>query len=296
MNLAIGLEKNFPLQALNSWRVNGVAQYYACPKSVLELQSLLRAVPTQMPITWLGLGSNVLVSPYIEGLVIHTRGLKSISFDGTQVIASAGVACAKLAKFCCKHDLVGAEFFAGIPGTVGGALAMNAGAFGSETWQVVAKAQTIDRKGQLYFRTTDDFEIGYRRAVNQRGEEAFVGAVFELPQRESAGKQGLLKIKELLSKRNMTQPIGTFNCGSVFTNPDGDFAARLIEQAGLKGFQCGGAIISPKHANFIINSGAASFHDIYQLITVAQDTVVDKFGVKLEPEVKIIGNTRSHSE
>lgn len=290
------VHKDVSLAKLNSWRLSGVAEYFATPKNTQQLQLILQAVPNELPITWLGLGSNVLIRPFVEGLVVHTRGLRQLEFDGTYVYAQAGVACAKLAKFCCKHDLMGGEFFAGIPGTVGGALAMNAGAFGTETWEVVAQAQTINQAGQVIHRDLTCFEVGYRSIKNKiNPKEAFVGGLFQLPFKEGAGQKGIVRMKELLNKRNITQPIGSFNCGSVFTNPSGDHAARLIEACGLKGFQCGGAIISPKHANFIINSDHASSNDVEQLIKTAQTAVFEQFNIKLETEVRIIGQTRSVS-
>jgi len=200
--------------------------------------------------------------------------------------AQAGVTCAKVAKFCVANNLVEGEFFAGIPGTVGGALAMNAGAFGGETWPRVVAVETIDREGQIHTRTPDEYDISYR-TVKGPMKEWFVGAYFQLPIGDGAETQQ--RIKALLAKRKETQPIGLPSCGSVFKNPPGDHAARLIEASGLKGYRIGGAQVSPKHANFIINTGDATAQDIEMLINYVQETVAAKHQVQLVTEVRTVG-------
>ncbi len=283
------VEKDKDLSRLNTWRVGGQAKYYACPETPEQLATLLTNKPEAMPLIWLGLGSNVLFcGQSTHALVIHTKKLNRLEFvDGT-IKAQCGVPCAKVAKLACKHDCLNAEFFSGIPGTVGGALAMNAGAFGGQTWEWVKQVTTVDLTGQFHHRGLDDFEVGYRHVLPKHPNEFFVEGVFELPIQDGGGDITFNKIKELLRARNQSQPIGTHNCGSVFKNPDGGFAAQLIEQAGLKGLQVGGAKISEKHANFIINVEKASCEDILTLMDTISETVNKEFGVALEPEVKII--------
>lgn len=238
---------------------------------------------------WLGLGSNVLVRDGgIKGTVIATLGaLSKIErrTDGT-IRAEAGVTCAKVAKFCAQQQLTGAEFFAGIPGTMGGALAMNAGAFGGETWSLVARVETIDRQGVVRTRGPEDFRVAYRHVQGVAGEW-FVAAHLRLASDESGASR--LRIKELLDKRNRSQPVNMPSCGSVFRNPTGDHAGRLIEASGLKGVCIGGACVSDKHANFIVNTGNATARDMEALIKQIQQVVHDKHGVMLIPEVHIIG-------
>jgi UDP-N-acetylmuramate dehydrogenase len=211
---------------------------------------------------------------------------------GDVIHAEAGVASPKVARLAATHGLEGAEFLAGIPGTVGGALAMNAGCYGSETWDCVASVRMIDRTGQLVERTHADFKIAYRHVVLKRGrlgEDAwFVGASFRF--RPGDATKARARIRDLLARRVATQPLNLPNAGSVFRNPPDGYAAQLMEACGLKGHAIGGARISEKHANFIVNpKGGASAADIESLIAHARDTVRAKFGIDLVPEVRIIG-------
>ncbi|MCH9670309.1 MAG: UDP-N-acetylmuramate dehydrogenase, partial [Gammaproteobacteria bacterium] len=210
--------------------------------------------------------------------------------NATSVRLQAGVACPKAAKFCADNALAGASFFAGIPGTVGGALAMNAGAYGGETWDLVSAVQTVDRMGRLHQRSPDEFTIGYR-SVSGATDQFFVAADLQL----TPGAVDTLRqeIRVLLRKRVEAQPTGQRSCGSVFRNPEGDYAGRLIEACGLKGFQVGQASVSQKHANFIINEGGASADDIESLISSVADEVRNRHGIELVPEVRIVGETRT---
>lgn len=285
-------QTNVPLAPLTSWHIGGMAERYLCPSSSEVLAAYLQTLPEEVPCTWLGLGSNVLIRDGgIPGAVIVTRNLQNLyqSQDGT-IFAEAGLTCAKLARFCTARGFPQAAFFAGIPGTVGGALAMNAGAFGSETWEWVKAVKIMNRRGETYFRDPSDYVIGYR-SVTLKGllasQEAFLGAIFEFP--AGVNENGGDKIKLLLRKRSESQPIGTLNCGSVYRNPPGDHAARLIEACELKGFQVGDAMVSSKHANFIINSGTARSEDVEKLMHVIESQVKDRFDISLHTEVKILG-------
>lgn len=278
-----------PMAKHTSWRVGGPADRYYEPADVADLASFLRGVPESEPIFFVGLGSNLLVRDGgLRATVVCTSGvLGEIHRTGeTTVWVESGVACAKIAKFCAKENLVGAEFFAGIPGTLGGALAMNAGAFGGETWNLVVRVETLDRRGERHRRSPRDYQVSYRHVAGPHGEW-FIGA--ELTLASGDGAASALRIKELLAKRNATQPTNLPNCGSVFRNPPGDHAARLIESAGLKGVCFGGACVSEKHANFVVNTGAATAREIEDLIAHVAQTVAAKQGVELVREVHIVG-------
>ena len=283
---------SYPLAPLTSWHIGGVAERFFSATHVEALGQYIAALPETTPLTWLGLGSNVLIREAgIKGAVLGTRQLLELTQlkEGT-VFAQAGVTCAKLARFSSRLGFPDAAFFAGIPGTVGGALAMNAGAFGGETWPWVKRVQMINRQGEIFYREPSEFKVGYRSVKGMQesqSNEAFVGAVFEFPFYEDSN--GLQKIKELLRKRAQSQPIGTLNCGSVYRNPPNDFAARLIEACGLKGFQVGDAMVSPKHANFIINSGQACAQDVETIMSTIEKHVFEQFGISLQAEVKILG-------
>lgn len=286
------LLRNEPMSRHTTWRVGGLADQYFTPADVDDLVLFLQQLSADEPLLWLGLGSNLLVRDGgIRGTVIATHSaLSTIERASDECVrVQAGVPCAKVARYCASQNLVGAEFFAGIPGTVGGALAMNAGAFGGETWPIVDRVETIDRRGERRIRTPAQFEVGYR-SVRGPEHEWFVGAWLGLTPGD--GEQGLAKIKSMLERRNNTQPIGSANCGSVFRNPDGDFAGRLVEQSGLKGQCVGGACVSQKHANFIVNAGGATAADIEQLMTMVQQTVFENTGILLHPEAHIVGEAQ----
>jgi UDP-N-acetylmuramate dehydrogenase len=278
-----------PMSKHTSWRVGGPADIYFVPRDVEELQAFLAELDSETPITWVGLGSNMLVRDGgIRGAVISVQGAlgKIERLSENRVLVEAGVACAKIARMCARWGVGPAEFFAGIPGTMGGALSMNAGAFGGETWAQVSRVQVIDRSGTLTWRTPDEYLVGYRSVKGPVQPEWFIAAELELsPESETS----LEKIRDMLTRRKQTQPIGQPSCGSVFRNPEGDHAARLIEAAGLKGLVRGGAQVSEKHANFIINTGTASAADIEFLIEHVHQRVEERFGVNLVHEVRMVG-------
>ncbi len=274
-----------------SWRAGGRADRMYQPADLADLQAFLHAIPANEPVMALGLGSNLLVRDGgLRGTVLLMHGALSemrMEPDGA-VYAQAGVPGAKVARFAAQHSLRGAEFFAGIPGTMGGMLAMNAGCYGSETWERVERAQVVDRKGNLHERTAADYEIGYRHvALRGAQQEWFTGAWLRLWPGD--GEVSRREIKALLDRRMASQPLQLPNAGSVFRNPPGDHAARLIEACGLKGRRVGGAQVSEKHANFIVNTGGATAKDIENLINEVQAVVQQRTGVSLHPEVRIIG-------
>ena len=277
------------MAAHTSWRVGGAADRFYVPADVDDLSHFLAAQDPHEPLLMLGLGSNLLVRDGgIRGVVISVHGILNAleRVDETRVRAEAGVACARLGRQCAKWQLGPADFFAGIPGTVGGALAMNAGAWGGETWPRVVEVETIDRAGERHRRAASAYRFGYRSVTPPVPGEWYLAATFRFEPRPDASTES---IKRLLEKRHASQPIGAWSCGSVFTNPPGGHAADLIERAGLKGYRIGGASVSEKHANFILNTGAARAADIETLISHVQATVERVHGVRLVPEVRVVG-------
>jgi UDP-N-acetylmuramate dehydrogenase len=287
------LKQSEPMARHVSWRAGGAAARAYWPADVDDLAAFLRTVSATQPLYFVGLGSNLLVRDGgVQATVVFTHwALRQISLLSTgenniTIYAEAGIASPKVARFAALHGAEGAEFLAGIPGTVGGALAMNAGCYGGETWNIVESVRTIDRQGVIRQRSAGEYRTGYRSVMGP-ADAAFVAATFCLPRGD--GQKSRNRIKALLSQRIASQPLQQPNAGSVFRNPPDDHAARLIEACGLKGARIGGAEISRKHANFIVNTGGASAADIETLIDFAQNTVREKWGVVLEREVRIIG-------
>jgi UDP-N-acetylmuramate dehydrogenase len=289
------LRRNEPLAKHTSWRCGGVADVAFFPADREDLATFVRQLPDDEPVTVIGLGSNLLVRDGgVRGTVVLLHAaLNEIGFDGSRIRAEAGVASPKVSRFAALHDRADAEFLSGIPGTIGGALAMNAGCYGGETWRDVVEVEVLTRQGAFERRPPEAYVIGYRSVVSRRGADdiAFTAAWFDFPPGNGAYARG--RIKALLTQRIATQPLGLPNAGSVFRNPEGDHAARLIESCGLKGFAIGGARVSEKHANFIVNeAGLATAADVEALIGHVRDVVRDHTGIDLEPEVRIIGEAR----
>jgi len=278
-----------PMAKHTSWRVGGPADRYYEPSDIDDLSVFMSMTPRDEPILWVGLGSNLLVRDGgYRGTVISTSKMLDeyrLTGDAT-IYAQAGVACAHIAREVARRGFTGTEFLAGIPGTLGGALAMNAGAFGSEIWQRVEQVETMARDGRRYRRCPSEYEISYRKVVGP-DEEWFISAELRIDPDPSA--DGERRIRKLLSQRQESQPIGLASCGSVFRNPPGDFAARLIEECGLKGLSAGKCRVSDKHANFIINDGGATAAELEGLIATVREHVSGKYGISLAPEVKIVG-------
>ena len=282
---------NEPLARYTSWRVGGPADRLVLADSVEQLQQFLQQLSASEPLTFIGLGSNLLVRDGgVRGtVVVMHQALQALEMQGERIYADAGVTCAKLARFAASQNRVGAEFMAGIPGTVGGALAMNAGCYGGETWQWVDQLKTINRAGVVQVRVRAEYLPAYRHVTHPATDEWFLGGWFTVPAGD--GKASAEQIKQLLAKRLASQPLNMPSAGSTFRNPEGDFAARLIEASGLKGATIGGAQVSEKHANFIVNLGHASAADIEALIEHVKTTVRAKQGVALVQEVKVIGES-----
>jgi UDP-N-acetylmuramate dehydrogenase len=278
-----------PLSRHTVWGIGGPADRFYAPADLDDLCAFLSRLAPDEPLFVLGLGSNLLVRDGgIRGTVVHLgNALTAIRRTGELGLrAEAGVPCPKLARFCARASLSGAEFMAGIPGTVGGALAMNAGAFGAETYDIVSHVETVTRTGERRMRPGGAFETGYRHVALPAGEW-FVAGEFQL--RQGASLESQARIRELLKRRADTQPTRQRSCGSVFRNPAGDFAARLIESCGLKGERIGAAEVSRKHANFIINTGDARASHVESLIERVMERVERERGVVLVPEVRIVG-------
>jgi len=291
MTLRGALTRHEPMAKHVTWRAGGLARTSYRPADVEDLCMFLRALPADEPVLFVGLGSNLLVRDGgFAGTVIFTHhALTGITrHNGRQYFAGAGIPAPHLARYVAKSGGSGAEWMAGVPGTIGGALAMNAGCYGSETWNHVVFAETVDRSGTRRTRTPEEFDLGYRHVeLKSRCDEWFVGARFTFPPGNE--QESMARMRELLAKRVASQPLNQPNAGSVFRNPPGDHAARLIESIGLKGFTIGGAQVSSKHANFIVNAGGASAADIEAVVDHVQEQVLERTGIELVREVRIVG-------
>ena len=273
---------NEPMSKHCSLRSGGMTSEFFLPKDINELSLFLKS--NVKPILLVGLGSNLLVRDRgFNGVTIHTKNLKELNITKKYIESGAGTSLAKLSRFAQANLKYGAEFLSAIPGSVGGALAMNAGAFGSEVWQYVVSVQTMSLSGELQERFPNDYEINYRSVKHIFSDEFFISARFDFNLNKPNDN-----VRELLDKRNSSQPIGLPSCGSVFKNPKDNYAAKLIESSGLKGFCIGGACVSEKHANYIINQNNATALDIENLIIHIQNTIKTLHNVELETEIIII--------
>ena len=273
---------NEPMSKHCSLRTGGQTSQFFVPEDEAALSNFLKNNKTQL--LFVGLGSNLLVRDRgFDGTTIHTKNFNSLDISKDFIDSGAGTSLAKLSRFSQANLKYGAEFLSAIPGSVGGALAMNAGAFGSEIWQYVVSVKTINLTGDIQERFPSDYKINYRSVIHHFSGEFFISARFNFDL-----KQPQDNVRDLLQKRNSTQPVGLASCGSVFKNPKDTYAAKLIESSGLKGFCIGGACVSEKHANYIINQNNASAMDIENLIAHIQNTIKDKHNVELETEIIII--------
>ena len=284
------LRRQEPMARHSSWKAGGPADYYYKPADGADLAEFIRRAPSAMPLTWVGHGSNLLVRDGgLRGAVITVAGAltECARPEANTLKVGAGLACPRAARFAAEQGLAGLEFLAGIPGTVGGALAMNAGAHGGAIWDFVTEVETIDRRGERRARARRDFSVAYRRSGVPPGQW-FVAATFKLKTSSRAAIEAA--IAELMRRRDASQPWRARSCGSVFKNPPGDHAARLIEDCGLKGRAIGDAQVSEQHANFILNKAHATAREIEQLIELVRAAVMARHGVWLELEVRIIGD------
>ena len=281
------LLQNVSMARYSTWRTGGKAQVLFIPADRDDLVDFLGQMDNKLPVQFIGLGSNLLVRDGgFNGVLIRLApGLTKLKVNGQKVIAEAGVAAPKLARFAIKHGLAGAGFMVGIPGSVGGALRMNAGCFGGTTWDIVTKVTIATVTGEISHVSADQFDTDYRYVKHKSIDDLyFIEAEFDLVEGDEKDD-----ITEVMQKRAKAQPIGTANAGSVFVNPDAHSAGALIEQAGLANFSIGDAQVSAKHCNFIINHGNAKASEIEELIQLVQEKVLVHSGISLKPEVHIIG-------
>lgn len=291
------LEQQVAMARHVSWHAGGMASAAYWPADCDDLREFVRRQPADAALLLVGNGSNLLVRDGgFDGTVIFTAGLQKLQIELAQpahgyrqVYAEAGVAATQLAKFAAANGLTGLEFLAGIPGTVGGCVAQNAGCFGSESWDCIDRVNMLNRRGELIQRSHAEFEVGYRRVepLIEVGEW-FAGAWFDL--READGSAAMRTVHEFIAKRRDSQPLDMPNAGRAFRNPQDNFAARLIQLAGMAGARLGGARVSERHPNFVINGGDASASDIERLIDLVAERVQEKFGVRLQCDVRIVGN------
>ena len=280
--------ENYSLKKANTWMIGGAAQRCLMPESLQELQTWIKKNPGEK-LVWLGLGSNILLADDTLPItvVLSRTFLKNITREADQWIIDAGVNCARIARDCSNVGFRDAVFFCGIPGTLGGAVRMNAGAFGGETWRHIDWVEVLEPDGEVVRYDKSSFNVSYRH-VDMPSDGWIVRAALTFRDQQDTSQNAL--ISALLKKRMASQPIGVFSCGSVFKNPEGDYAARLIEAVGLKGRRIGYAEVSEKHANFMINvDGLCTAQDMLALMKLAQEEVYQKFGIMLDPEVHCIG-------
>ena len=281
---------NEPMMKHTSFRAGGAAEWFVIPETVEELKAVL-AVCRKADIPWyvVGNGSNLLVSDKgFPGVIISTGKFDRLEVNGTEITVGAGVMLSRLANTAYKAGLAGLEFAAGIPGTVGGACVMNAGAYGSEMKQVLKTVTVLTAEGNVETLPAEVLELGYRTSVIPKRGYLVLGAVVSL----SAGKMDEIKtvMDDLAFRRKDKQPLEFPSAGSTFKRPEGYFAGKLIEDCGLKGFSVGGAQVSEKHAGFVINKGGATATDIYHLCKEVEKRVRARFDVSLEMEVKLVGD------
>ncbi|MES0370670.1 MAG: UDP-N-acetylmuramate dehydrogenase [Mariprofundaceae bacterium] len=281
------LDEQVPMSAHTTLAIGGPARWYFRPKGRDELAEALRVIPAETPILPLGRGSNMLIADHgFNGIVLDFGELSQISVNESTVTTEAGARMSKVSQQCATHGLAGLEFLATVPGDMGGGIAMNAGAFGQQLSDTLINIEIIHRHGEMETIHRDQLQMAYRH-TSLPEKAVVVSATFDLNSDEPEAIRD--RMRDMRKQRSSTQPLALPNCGSVFKNPEGDHAARLIEEAGLKGKKVGNASISSAHANFIVNEGGATCEDVLTLISMAQQAVEEKFGVRLKPEVRIVG-------
>jgi len=284
------LDKQVPMSAHTTLAIGGPARWYFRPKGRNELAEALQIIPAETLILPLGRGSNLLIlDDGFDGIVLDFGELSQISVDGSTLTTEAGSRMSKVSQKCAAQGLTGLEFLATVPGDMGGGIAMNAGAFGQQLSDTITSIVILCRNGDLETLDRNQLQMSYRHT--KLPEKALViSAMFDLNMDDSEAIRK--RMRDMRKQRSSTQPLALPNCGSVFKNPEGDHAARLIEEAGLKGKKIGNASISSVHANFIVNEGGASCEDVVALISMAQQAVEEKFSIHLNPEVRIVGGAQ----
>ena len=279
-----------PMAKHTTFQIGGSAQIFVIPKTTEEIRQIVQLCKVmKVPLFVLGHGSNLLVSDAgMEGVVLQLYdNYSDFSFNGNQVRAQAGVMLSKLGYAVKEESLTGFEFAAGIPGTLGGAVVMNAGAYGGEMKDIITAVQLMDEDGNLLEKTCDEMEFSYRHSILTEQKLIVLGATITL---EKGNKRMIEeRMKELAVARRTKQPLEFPSAGSTFKRPKGYFAGKLIMDAGLRGYQVGGAQVSEKHCGFVINKGDATAADVLHLITDVKEKVYEQFQVELEPEVKLVG-------
>ncbi|MFQ5525585.1 MAG: UDP-N-acetylmuramate dehydrogenase [Thermoanaerobaculia bacterium] len=281
------------LSRLSTFRIGGRAELLATVRTEQALCALVRELATDgTRFELVGLGSNVLFPDEgLDGLLVRLEGdFKKVDFDDSRVVAGAAVALPKLARRTAERGLAGLEPLCGFPSTVGGAVVMNAGCYGTEIKDVLETCRVVDRDGRVEELSIEDLEPGYRSTNLQGTRRIVVSASFRLTETDPGAV--VSRIDELNEKRWASLPVGLPNVGSIFKNPSGDYAGRLIDECGLKGRAVGGARISPKHGNVIVNTGGARSSEVLELMIAAYHAVHDRFGVELEPEVILAGKLK----
>ena len=279
---------NEPMKNHTTFKIGGEADIFVKPTSVEVCQGIIKFCnDNQLPITFFGGGSNVLVSDFgIKGVVLHTGGMNDMTVDGCEIYCSAGVKLSKMCAFALENSLSGLEFGWGIPGTVGGAVFMNAGAYGGEIKDVLVSVDYINSDGEFCTAEASELKLGYRTSIFQKNNALIVGAKVRLAPKEPEAIRSVMN--ELLERRKSKQPVDMPCAGSVFKRPEGHFAGTLIEQEGLKGERIGGAVVSEKHAGFIVNDGDATCSDVLRLVELIKERVFSSTGVQLECEIKVL--------
>jgi UDP-N-acetylmuramate dehydrogenase len=285
----IYLKNSEPMKNHTFIQTGGKADIYIKPKNIDEVQKILRyAKKNEIPLTVLGFGTNVIIRDKgIRGIVMNLNHLNEITVDGNVIKAGSGASIIDVSRTALKHQLAGLEFACGIPGSVGGALVMNAGAYGGEISYVLKSAKVITMAGDILIQNETEFDFGYRASIFQKENYIILEAIFQLLKADPAEISE--KMKTFTALREEKQPLEYPSCGSVFKRPPNLFAGKLISDSGLQGTRVGGAEVSKKHAGFIVNVNRATSTDYLHLIQHVKETVKFKFNVSLETEVKIIG-------
>ena len=273
-----------------TFRIGGPASVFVTPKSEKDLVTAIEICRSQdAPYFILGNGSNLLVSDQgYDGVVVHIGSdLRDISVEGTEITAKTGAMLSQVAHAALAHGLTGMEFAAGIPGSLGGACMMNAGAYGGEMSQILVGVRALDDKGQIVELAADQLELGYRHSIMMEKQYVVLGARIHLEKGDPEKIQA--QMDDLKEKRIAKQPLEYPSAGSTFKRPEGAFAGKLIMDAGLRGFRIGDAMVSEKHCGFVVNAGKATAQDVCQVIAHVQRVVLEKYGKKLEPEIRFLG-------